>query len=123
MLPSFPWALNSFLLACQASFRIQAMSIAPGPSDMQASLPPASAHIPGWIVALLCLSAISLLILWVASFMQSRRLNLIRTWRWGDSPGTGFAGNAVTWSDINEADDRSFVSERTDDPSRSDEKL
>jgi len=78
---------------------------------MPESLHPASAHIPVWIVALLCLSAVSLMILWVAAFIQSRRLHLISEWRWRGSGGAGFAESTAAWADINKEADRSFVSE------------
>jgi hypothetical protein len=73
---------------------------------MQASFHPTSVHLGGWVLALLCVSVVSGLVLVVVSVRQSRRMNLIHEWRWRGMMWDGPQGTGA-WADINEAAERS----------------
>jgi hypothetical protein len=63
-------------------------------------------HAGGWTIFLVWVSAISMLVLWVAWRWQAHKMHWIREWRWHTGGGGGFGGGMNDWADINQDADR-----------------
>jgi hypothetical protein len=71
---------------------------------------------PGSLTIFMVLvSAISLLVLWVAWRLQAHRMHWLREWRWSSGWGGGVGGGMKDWADINDAADKAEVDPARDD--------